>query len=412
MQRIAEHRALLRELEQARAQLARGRRRGRPSSAVAGRCCGCSTGSTPSRPARRAGADHRRERHRQGAGGARPARGGAAPRHARSWRSTARRFPETLLEAELFGHERGAFTGARQAARRPLRGGRRRHAVARRDRRDAAAAQAKLLRVLQEGTFEPLGTNDACSVDVRVISATHRDLKERIADGLFREDLYYRLNVLNSTSRRCASARGPAAAGAVLPEAVRPAGQAPSRVSPAAWAALSAFLSRVTSGSWPRHRARGGAGGRRRHRPAAPAARHRRPPDDAGRIETRARPLGTALKEFERDYLQRALPRRRASARWPPRSWASPARTCGRSCACTASAARAGLRQFRADRRSPLGRRRRTRADHVALGADIERRRAPGQRHRVARQQVTEHAQSSSPAEEIETTKTSRLAPW
>ena len=106
-------------------------------------------------------------------------------------------FPDTLLEAELFGHERGAFTGA----------------VRRRDGRFRAAhggtllldevaemslpAQAKLLRVLQEGTIEPLGTNESLRVDVRVISATHRDLKERIADGRFREDLYYRLNVLD-----------------------------------------------------------------------------------------------------------------------------------------------------------------------------------------------------------------------
>jgi DNA-binding NtrC family response regulator len=106
-------------------------------------------------------------------------------------------FPETLLEAELFGHERGAFTGA----------------VKKRDGRFRAAhggtllldevaeiplpAQAKLLRVLQEGVFEPLGSNTPVRVDVRVVSATHRDLKARIAAGAFREDLYYRLNGIN-----------------------------------------------------------------------------------------------------------------------------------------------------------------------------------------------------------------------
>jgi DNA-binding NtrC family response regulator len=105
-------------------------------------------------------------------------------------------FPETLLEAELFGHERGAFTGAAK----------------RRDGRFKAAhggtllldevaeipmpAQAKLLRVLQDMAIEPLGTNDRVSVDVRIVSATHRDLKRRIAEGAFREDLYYRLNVV------------------------------------------------------------------------------------------------------------------------------------------------------------------------------------------------------------------------
>src|SRR5438874_1340974 len=58
-------------------------------------------------------------------------------------------------------------------------------------------AQAKLLRVLQEGTVEPLGTNESTRVDVRIISATHRNLRERIKEGRFREDLYYRLNVLD-----------------------------------------------------------------------------------------------------------------------------------------------------------------------------------------------------------------------
>jgi DNA-binding NtrC family response regulator len=58
-------------------------------------------------------------------------------------------------------------------------------------------AQAKLLRVLQEGTIEPLGSNETVKVDVRIISATHRDLRARIADGLFREDLYYRINTLD-----------------------------------------------------------------------------------------------------------------------------------------------------------------------------------------------------------------------
>ena len=59
------------------------------------------------------------------------------------------------------------------------------------------AAQAKLLRVLQEGTIEPLGSNETVKVDVRIVSATHRDLRARIAAGLFREDLYYRINTLD-----------------------------------------------------------------------------------------------------------------------------------------------------------------------------------------------------------------------
>jgi DNA-binding NtrC family response regulator len=105
-------------------------------------------------------------------------------------------FPETLLEAELFGHERGAFTGA---ARR--REGRFKVAHGGTLLLDEVAeiplpAQAKLLRVLQEGTFEPLGSDVPVRVDVRIVSATHRDLKQRIAEGSFREDLYYRLNAV------------------------------------------------------------------------------------------------------------------------------------------------------------------------------------------------------------------------
>jgi DNA-binding NtrC family response regulator len=103
-------------------------------------------------------------------------------------------FPETLLEAELFGHERGAFTGAAKK-----RDGRFKAADGGTLLLDEIAevplpAQAKLLRVLQDGVVEPLGTNTPIKVDVRIVSATHRDLKRRIAEGSFREDLFYRLN--------------------------------------------------------------------------------------------------------------------------------------------------------------------------------------------------------------------------
>jgi DNA-binding NtrC family response regulator len=102
----------------------------------------------------------------------------------------------TLLESELFGHERGAFTGA----------------VAQRVGRFEQAhggtlfldeigdldidLQAKLLRVVQTGRFERVGGNETVASDVRIISATHRDLPAQIADGKFREDLWYRLNVV------------------------------------------------------------------------------------------------------------------------------------------------------------------------------------------------------------------------
>jgi two-component system response regulator HydG len=105
--------------------------------------------------------------------------------------------PETLLEAELFGYEKGAFTGA----------------VARRKGRFELAdrgtlfldevgemsptTQVKLLRVLQEGTLERLGGGETVAVDVRIIAATNTDLPAMVATGRFREDLYYRLNVIN-----------------------------------------------------------------------------------------------------------------------------------------------------------------------------------------------------------------------
>ncbi len=103
--------------------------------------------------------------------------------------------PESLLESELFGHERGAFTGA-TATR-----------IGKFEQANGAtlfldeigdldhALQAKLLRVLQEKRFQRVGGNEEIAVDVRIIAATHRSLERMIAEGQFREDLFYRLNV-------------------------------------------------------------------------------------------------------------------------------------------------------------------------------------------------------------------------
>jgi Nif-specific regulatory protein len=103
--------------------------------------------------------------------------------------------PEHLQESELFGHERGAFTGATAS-----RTGRFEQAQGGTLFLDevgelSAGAQVRLLRVLQDGTFTRVGGTDAMQSDVRIISATHRDLKAMVAAGEFREDLYYRLIV-------------------------------------------------------------------------------------------------------------------------------------------------------------------------------------------------------------------------
>jgi two-component system NtrC family response regulator len=105
--------------------------------------------------------------------------------------------PETLLESELFGHERGAFTGATS-----MRKGRFELADSGTLFLDEIGdiplpLQAKLLRVLQERSFERVGGTQPINVDVRIITATNRDLKDEVDEGRFREDLYYRLNVLH-----------------------------------------------------------------------------------------------------------------------------------------------------------------------------------------------------------------------
>jgi nitrogen regulation protein NR(I) len=107
--------------------------------------------------------------------------------------------PETLLESELFGHERGAFTGA--DARRIGRFEQADHGTVFLDEIGdiTLGTQAKLLRVLQEKTIQRLGGKETLAVDVRVIAATHCDLEAGIREKQFREDLYYRLNVVAIT---------------------------------------------------------------------------------------------------------------------------------------------------------------------------------------------------------------------
>ena len=117
----------------------------------------------------------------------------------RSSRSTARRCRRSCSSRELFGHERGAFTGAHKTK------------IGRLEQADGGtifldevgdmspALQTKLLRALEARSFERVGGIETIHVDLRVIAATNRDLPRAIAEGRFREDLYYRLNVVQVT---------------------------------------------------------------------------------------------------------------------------------------------------------------------------------------------------------------------
>jgi DNA-binding NtrC family response regulator len=217
-------------------------------------------------------------------------------------------FPESLIEAELFGHERGAFTGAthrREGRFKAADGG---TLLLDEVGEIPLSVQAKLLRVLQEGTVEPLGSNRQIDLDVRLICATHRNLRQMVGAGTFREDLYYRLNVLDIHVPPLRRRR------ADLPLLVshfylRFAGEgAEPKIAPRAWAALMshpfpgnvrelehaiqhavvlAIDSDIDIQHLPRDIAHAGdiipAG--------APVPR----------------PLGAAMKEFEREYLLRAL---------------------------------------------------------------------------------------------------------
>jgi len=108
--------------------------------------------------------------------------------------------PETLLESELFGHEKGAFTGALNRRQGRFQLAHRSSIFLDEISEMSQATQAKILRVLQEREFEPVGGTQTIRVDVRIIAATNKNLEEEIRSGRFREDLYYRLKVVTVES--------------------------------------------------------------------------------------------------------------------------------------------------------------------------------------------------------------------
>jgi len=150
---------------------------------------------------------------------------------------------ETAISSELFGHEQGAFEEAdrrRHGRIEEARGGTLYlHEVG----RLAPAVQVRLLRVLQEGVFERLGAREAEAADVRVVAGSSRDLAEEVRHGRFRDDLYYRLNVVSAAlpPLRDRKADIPALVASLLAERPRPAGTPPLLAAPGVLSAFFAY---------------------------------------------------------------------------------------------------------------------------------------------------------------------------
>jgi two-component system response regulator GlrR len=211
--------------------------------------------------------------------------------------------PEGLLESELFGHKKGSFTGAvsdRRGLFQAAQGG----TLFLDEVGDMPLAlQVKLLRALEERKVRPVGTHESHDIDVRIISATHRKLEERIASGEFREDLYYRLNVVKLYIPALAERREdiPLLAGHFLTRLAERYRRGHLGFSPEA-------MQLMVSAPWP--------GNVRQllnviEQAVALAATEMIPDSlvrqalDAG--DTTLTPLDTARKAFERDYLVRIL---------------------------------------------------------------------------------------------------------
>ncbi len=150
--------------------------------------------------------------------------------------------PESLLEAELFGHERGAFTGALHRRIGKFEAANNGTIFLDEVGEIPLNAQVKLLRVLQEGVIEPIGSNKKTPLNIWVLSATNRNLRDLISSGSFREDLYYRLMVLDVLAPPLRDRRGdlPLLARYFLEYFSKDKKKIPE-ISPQAWAAISAY---------------------------------------------------------------------------------------------------------------------------------------------------------------------------
>ena len=151
--------------------------------------------------------------------------------------------PHDLIESELFGHEKGAFTGAVSVRRGKFELAHEGTLFLDEIGDMPAAMQAKLLRVLQEGELERVGGAETLKVDVRVIAATNKNLEKEIAAGRFREDLYYRINVVQIHSPPLRERREdlPDLINTFLSEACAKNGRRPLTLSPDALAVMSAY---------------------------------------------------------------------------------------------------------------------------------------------------------------------------
>ncbi len=151
--------------------------------------------------------------------------------------------PQELIESELFGHEKGAFTGAVSVRRGKFELAHEGTLFLDEIGDMPAAMQAKLLRVLQEGEFERVGGSETHKVDVRVVAATNKDLQKEIAAGRFREDLYYRINVVQIHSPPLRERREdlPALIDAFLREACAKNGRKPLALSQEALGVMAAY---------------------------------------------------------------------------------------------------------------------------------------------------------------------------